>query len=372
MSELVTGGRNELALIFYRFPAKIRAGGMKMKMGVIGLGSMGKRRVRDLLRLGCEVVGYDISEEKRKESEKMFAIKTALSFDELARQSIQAAVIATPPDCHVEYYEKCFAARVPFFSEAGIFTPQPSWFAERERSSGVSGYPSATWQHHPLFQLARETVVEQKTFGAIHSVHYHYGGYLPFWHPWEDYTAFYAGRKDTCAAREMVPFELEWLTFVFGPVEAVSALKGQLGIWKAEFADSYFLHLRFASGLRGTLNIELHQTAPFRFGTISCHSGQLKLDLLRHEIRQYDLATDSWKIRKMPGMKVLNSFNFEEIYFKEIESFFLSVTEKRPYLKSWAEDRHLSDVLFAAERSAEESRWIQVRDVTNQYSGLTL
>ena len=91
-----------------------------MKIGVIGLGSMGKRRVRDLKNLGCEVSGFDISGARRIDAEKLLSIRALNSFDELQDSGIEAAVISTPPDVHVDYYEKCFAARLPFFSEAGI------------------------------------------------------------------------------------------------------------------------------------------------------------------------------------------------------------------------------------------------------------
>ena len=341
-----------------------------MKVGVIGLGSMGKRRARDLKNLGCDVSGFDILESRCREAEELLAIRALKSFEALQEAGIEAAVISTPPDVHVDYYEKCFAGRLPFFSEAGIFTPKPEWFREREEKSGVRGYASATWKHHPLFQLCRK-IVRSEELGAVHSVHYHYGGYLPSWHPWEDYTSFYAGRSKTAAAREMVPFELEWMTDVFGAIESVSAVTGQFAKWKADFPDSFFLHLRFASGLNGTLNIELHQPAPFRHGVVSCANGALKLDLLRHEIRQYQLGADSWKIRTMPGLRVMSSFNFEEIYFREIEAFHRALSGQAPYPKTWEEDRHLSDVLYASEVSAREERRVRIAEVADQYSGIT-
>src|SRR5664279_659278 len=104
----------------------------KMQIGVIGLGSMGKRRVRDLLALGHRVVGLDEREDRRKEVSGGFGITVAHDFSGLCAEGVEAAVISTPPDVHLPYYEQCYAARIPFFSEANVLTPTAEWFAERE------------------------------------------------------------------------------------------------------------------------------------------------------------------------------------------------------------------------------------------------
>ncbi len=43
-----------------------------MRIGIIGLGSMGKRRARDLLALGCEVILFDSRSDRTAESQKIF------------------------------------------------------------------------------------------------------------------------------------------------------------------------------------------------------------------------------------------------------------------------------------------------------------
>ncbi|MBF0543344.1 MAG: Gfo/Idh/MocA family oxidoreductase [Candidatus Riflebacteria bacterium] len=339
-----------------------------MKIAVIGLGSMGKRRVRDLLRLNCEIVGFDISEKRARETQEIYNIKFLPSFEKILDEKVQAVVISTPPDIHFEYYKKCFKNKISFFSEANIFCPNETWFLEQEKSSGVRAFPSATWRSHPIFHMSKE-ILERNGMEKVNSVHYHYGGYLPLWHPYENYWDFYAGKRKTSAAREMVPWELEWLCFVFGKVESVHAIHGQFSKWKTDIDDSYFLHLKFESGLKGTLNIELHQTAPFRIGRISCQNLALTLDLAKHEIQRYDLETDSWKFLKMPGTKTLNSFNFEEIYFREMENFHSALLGKNLYNKTWQEERHLSDILFAAEESSKCGSWIKIDDIKNSYDG---
>ena len=70
-----------------------------MKFLVIGLGSMGKRRVRNLLAIGGhDVAGFDPREDRRAEANQKYGIPVFDSLD-AALQSFQpgAFVISTSP-----------------------------------------------------------------------------------------------------------------------------------------------------------------------------------------------------------------------------------------------------------------------------------
>jgi predicted dehydrogenase len=96
-----------------------------MKLGVIGLGSMGKRRVRDLTALGHEVIGFDVRKDRREAAASTFGVGCVESFADLAARGVDAVTVSTPPDQHVEYFERCFDAGIPFFSEANVLSRGP-------------------------------------------------------------------------------------------------------------------------------------------------------------------------------------------------------------------------------------------------------
>ena len=108
-----------------------------MRIGVVGFGSMGKRRTRDLLALGCEVAIFDSRSDRVAEAPKLFDVAATSSFDDLLKTKPDALVISVPPDQHLAYYERSFEARLPFFSEMNVLTPEASWFAGREAEAGV-------------------------------------------------------------------------------------------------------------------------------------------------------------------------------------------------------------------------------------------
>jgi predicted dehydrogenase len=206
--------------------------------------------------------------------------------------------------------------------------------------------------------------------GQINSFSHQYGGFLPDWHPWERYTEFYAGRSRTCAAREMVPFELEILLQAFGTVEEVRALKMQARPWETSFDDTYLLLLKFDCGVVGSFAVELHQVTPIRVTRISCRDALWILDLAVPELRLYEHGSNSWRFLKPQSMQQNWGFQFEQVYREEMR-LFLGALDGRAYPKTWAEDRHLSDVLYAAELSHATGNAVRVGDVASAYDGIS-
>ena len=70
----------------------------------VGLGSMGKRRIRNLQQLGVkEIIGFDLNEDRRKEVEKLYHIPTISNIEKGLMEKLDCMVISTPPDLHYMY-----------------------------------------------------------------------------------------------------------------------------------------------------------------------------------------------------------------------------------------------------------------------------
>jgi len=82
---------------------------------------MGKRRIRNLRYLNHDqIIGCDISENRRKEVESKFGINTYSDFSEALNQNPDGVIISTPPDKHYQLAIKTANNGIPFFMEANI------------------------------------------------------------------------------------------------------------------------------------------------------------------------------------------------------------------------------------------------------------
>jgi NADP oxidoreductase coenzyme F420-dependent len=163
-------------------------------INVIGLGSMGKRRIRCLQALGySKICGMDLRADRREEAEKLYGIKTVQTTNGL--YFADAVFISTPPKTHNEYATQ--------FKDV-------STFVEAGTEKLDYGTPSATMLFNPLVKVIQEKL---PTIGKLVNITYHCGQYLPDWHPYEKVSDYYAAES---ACEEIMAFELMWMTKVFG------------------------------------------------------------------------------------------------------------------------------------------------------------
>jgi len=94
-----------------------------MRLGIIGLGSMGMHHVDDVRKYEFvrEVVGFDISKEARQRAEAT-GVRTVASLSALLAEKPDAAIVVTPPVSHADYIRKCLDAGIPVFTEKPLST----------------------------------------------------------------------------------------------------------------------------------------------------------------------------------------------------------------------------------------------------------
>src|SRR5205809_54356 len=183
-----------------------------MRLLIAGLGSMGKRRVRNLTFLNAgEVIGFDPRADRRDEASSKYGISTFADFSEAMAQRPDALIISTPPDLHMPYMRAAGNAGIHFFCEASVVDDGLETLIPACNAAGIIAAPSSTLRFNPSIRRIKD-LVDSGRIGKPLVLTYHSGQYLPDWHPWEDYRTFYVAKRATGAAREIVPFELSWLT----------------------------------------------------------------------------------------------------------------------------------------------------------------
>ena len=328
---------------------------------VVGLGSMGKRRIRNLQRLGVKsIVGSDPREDRRADAAKAYGVETVSDTAEGFRSKPDCVVISTPPDLHVRFAREAVKAGVGFFTEASVVDDEMAVLAREAAAAQVVAAPSCTMRFQPSVKRMKE-LVASGAIGRPLAYTHHSGQYLPDWHPWEDYRRFYAAQRRTGACREIVPFELIWLEWIVGPVTEVAAMKGKVSDLDVDIDDVYQLVLRHGPRLIGHLLVDVVARAPVRRCTILGSEGQVVWHWADKTVALYDAAKTEWTtFREEEGTIQPGYVHAEEPYVDEMRAYLAAVRGEAEWPYPLEDDIRTLALLEAAERSDAEGRHVKL------------
>lgn len=328
-----------------------------MKFLIVGLGSMGKRRVRNLtaLRAGT-ILGFDPRADRRREAEEKYGITTFDDFDAAMAENPDALVISTPPDLHIRYGLLAARAGKHFFMEASVVDEGLAELIDLCRHRNLVAAPSCTMRFQPSVRLIKDLLAANR-IGKVLAATHHCGQYLPDWHPWEDYRAYYVSRRETGACREIVPFELVWLTWLLGPVRQVSAMKAKTSNLDADIDDVYQVLLEFEQGALGHLLVDVVARAPVRHLRLMGEEGVIKWDASAKLVKLYQAETGNWQVfPEAPAHAEAGYLWAEAMYIDEMRHFTGAIQGTHRWDYSLEEDAAVLRTLYAAEASAEEGK----------------
>ncbi|MBR4654715.1 MAG: Gfo/Idh/MocA family oxidoreductase [Kiritimatiellae bacterium] len=312
------------------------------KAVVIGLGSMGRRRIRLMQAMpdAPEIVGVNRSAERRAQVEKEFGIRTYATLAEaIAAARPQVAFLCTAPASHGSAVMECIDAGLDIFMEINLLG---DWYAEaaaRAAAKGVKLFISST----PVYRREMKYVAD-----AVHGepvcYMFHCGQYLPDWHPWEDYHGFFAARKETNGCREILCVELPWIEKAFGRVESISVMSGRMTSLDIDFPDHYMVSLRHEGGTKGMYCQDIVSRKGLRRLEVFSEKLHIFWEGTPDSLASYDLESKSLKpVRLYDDVVQDGRYNaniIENAYADEIRAFFDYVEKgvEPPY--TFAEDAH--------------------------------
>jgi predicted dehydrogenase len=328
-----------------------------MRVLVVGLGSMGKRRVRCLKRLGVtDITGFDPRQDRREEAGNTYGIGTVGDWNRARLLPADAWIISTPPDTHVGYALEAVESAVSFFTEANMTDPRMNELTARLAGSAVVGAPSCTMRYFAGPRRIK-ALIAAGAVGRPLTFTFQSGQYLPDWHPWESYKDFYVSKRATGACREIVPFELCWLADVFGPVALLSCIKDRLGDLDADIDDVYQLLLRFDSRVIGHLMVDVIARPAVRLFRLLGTTGTIEWDHSRKRLRHYSADEGKWNEEALGGETAAPGYiHAEEPYVAEMADFLAALRHERPWPYPFADDERILSLLERAESSDKTGR----------------
>lgn len=321
-----------------------------MKICVIGLGSMGKRRIKLLKRLSSDstIAGIDNNVERAQSVADEYGIDC---YSQLAdvREKFDCAFVCTSPQFHASIIKECLENNTHVFSEINLISDLYDENIRLAKEKGKVLFLSSTPLYKEEMQIIDNRIKQNDKPCAYQ---YHVGQYLPDWHPWDNLNDFFVSNKNTNGCRELFAIELPWIQHTFGKVKTVNVIKTKLTDLKLEFPDTYLVQIEHENGNIGSLTVDVVSRQAVRKLEIFNEDLYIRWDGTPDSLYEKDIAAG--ELKQIPTGEYIHENGYSEsineyAYMKEIEEFFEVIKGKEP-LYGFEKDKDILKIIDKIER----------------------
>ena len=329
----------------------------RVRLGVVGLGRMGRRHAVNLARSPyAEVVRVvDVVEEAARTAGEQLNVAWSTRYDDLLEDSaIEGVVLVTPTALHAEMIEQAASAEKHVFCEKPIAIELgPTVRAiEAAAAAGVKLQVGFHRRFDPDWAAARERI-QRGELGEVYLYRTSLRDRRP---PSRDYIAGSGG-----LFVDMTIHELDSARWMIGEIDdltAVGAVLADPAIGDLGDIDHAVVTLRFASGALGVID----NSRASGYGYES--SAEVMGSKATVRIDRHRRVYNEWLTEGAATVDRVVDFKdrFREAYELELEDFALAIREDRPTSVT-GEDALAAFVLARlCDRSLREGRTIRAQD----------
>lgn len=325
---------------------------MRVSVLICGLGSIGRRHLRHFRTLGCgPILAYRTGKATLADDSEAMPDAVFWNLNEALGHRPDVVVVCNPTSLHLEsalaavragchvLIEKPLAHRLDGCEELVVES------ARRERVVRVAH----NLRFHPQLRRLREIISSGVPLGRPLLARAHIGGYLPDWHPWEDYRVSYAARCELGGGAALTNIhELDYLLWLFGPARRFSGLEAPLHPLGTDVDEIAAFVLEHANGPLSVATLSLAHKPQQRTLNISFTGGNASLDLLSGRL-QLMLADGTVREESPP-----KGFSMDDTYRAQAADF-LGATRGQPSAAATLEEAaHALSIALSARIQCHE------------------
>lgn len=297
-----------------------------MKTLLIGLGSIGRRHLKNLATLGITDVTVLTNGRCQLSNEGLPSFRSVSSMEAALAVHPDVAIICNPTSLHLETALTVAKRGCHIFLEKPISHSLEGVNELREivEELGLTVQVGFQYRYHGVFQKMKKRI-EEGRIGKVVSTHAHWAEYLPAWHPWEDYRESYSAREDLGGGVVLTlchPFD--YLRFLVGEVEEIQAIGGQLSELEIETEDTALVSLRFANRAVGSVYLDYVSRPSAHRLTIIGTEGRIEWDETCNDAKIYHDGGRRFELLQ-PGRFVERN----EMFLDEMADFLACIEQRK-------------------------------------------
>jgi len=319
------------------------------RIGLIGLGSIGRRHLRLIKELRPDVEVFVVrSGRGLKCIEEALADGIVYAMDQLEGLSIDAAIISSPASYHVDQALKLVGLGIPLLVEKPLShnLDKTQDLMELTESSQVCALVGYVFRHSEDLNYFQKVVTDSQA-GPFSEVRIVCSSYLPEWRPGQDYFESVSAKVNLGGGVLLeLSHELDYANWLFGPFESIEASIINSGLLQLEVEDTADLKLMSRNGLSVSIHIDFVSKHPVRECMIEGVTGYFHWDGIKCAVGSQS-SSGCFKVKEFDD-------NRDQMYRSQLSHFMACVEQGIQPKVSLDEGIEVLKLIDAAKRSSQE------------------
>ncbi|WP_428655427.1 Gfo/Idh/MocA family protein [Runella sp.] len=288
---------------------------------VIGAGSIGERHIEVLQSLGYHTIHVYRQRMLPLRNVQNDSVHCFTDFAEMDSIKPYAAIICTPTAQHLAQALDCVKRGIHVLVEKPLAANTERIEELKVAAAQTNSLVQVAYmlRYHPLMQQLK-SIISNKRFGNLLSFSTYWGEYLPNWHPWEDYRASYAAKRELGGGVALtLSHDLDIVNWLVDELpqhwQRSFNYRSDLEV-NVESGASFLLE--YSNGITGVVQLNFYQKIPKRTYDLVFDDAFVTFDYFQNKIT----------IQTTNGVEIIEEKHFErnEMFREQTRDFLKNTT----------------------------------------------
>jgi len=306
---------------------RTRRENQEVRIGIIGLGSIGWTHINALHELGVTNIYALRTNKGAKVVDDLKGVKQLFNLEEFIALNLDGIIISNPTSLHVKTISSLNGLNIPIFVEKPIAseTSELKELANFNSDLIKVGY---CLRYHPIIRKVK-SLLESNCIGDLFHSRIQVGQYLPSWHPYTDYRKEYFSRKDLGGgALRTLSHELDLLVFFLNEPEKVYSLTGKISDLEID-VDDYSIIIAKYKAMVSRVELDFFSLNTYRNGSFYGSKGEIHYDAINKTIKI--------SYREDKADAIIDTFKETNMYVAQMQDFLNHINGESSQLCSYKE-----------------------------------
>jgi predicted dehydrogenase len=331
-----------------------------VKALIVGLGSIGRRHLANLRLIEPDAyitVLHQHTKLNDVANDATEADCVVYELDDALDKKPDIALITNPTSMHIETGLALAKQGIHLFIEKPLSNTLDGVdeLIDLCRERGLVLMVGYNFRFYQPLQVMQQALIKGQ-IGHVIALRAEVGQFLPDWRPEADYRRTVSAKAELGGGAILeLSHELDYMRWMVGEVESVSAQVGHLSDMEIDVEDVAEIILQFTNGAIGSVHLDMVDRATTRMCRIIGSKGTLVWDGIHHSVCRFSTIENRWL-----SLQLASTLDCNEMYIAELRHLFDCVRGNRTPTVSGEAARRVLEIALATKQSSHDQQVVEL------------